>query len=428
MPAADHVAKLLEERVDLAALQVPVRVVDQAGVQAELAQQGQRAQDREPVGVHVADQAEDLLPLALQMGLVDLAVPRVQVDLEHLLLLGREVGGHEFLGAALDQRLDPPPELGEQLGLAVFLDRAGVVVAEPRRAGEQPRRGDRQQRPQLHEVVLHGRSGDGQLERGLQPPRALVDLRLVILGELGLVQDQPRPGQLRVGVEVDPQQRVRGDHRVGARDGLVERLAAAVAGLRYRDHVQSRREPRGLGRPVRHHARRGDDEKRRSGRAGLPGVADQRQGLQGLAQAHVVGEDPAELVLPQERQPREPVVLVGPQQRPQRGGRRRALDGAERQQSLDLPLPCAGLAGDHAEFGQLVPHPGLEPADPQLARRRVPQRPRLLDQPGQRPQLGLVQREVGAVVEQQVRLAPGERGEHVQERDLPPPGSRRDRR
>ena len=88
-------------------------------MQAELAQQRERAQDREPVAVEVVEQAEDLLPLALQVRLVELAVPRVQLDLEHLLLLGRQVGGDLLLGAALDQRLDPPPQLGEQLGVAL---------------------------------------------------------------------------------------------------------------------------------------------------------------------------------------------------------------------------------------------------------------------------------------------------------------------
>ena len=130
VPAADHLAQLAEQRVDLGRRQVGVRLVDQPGVQAELAQQGQRAEDREAVGVHVVDQAEDLLPLPLQPGLVDLAVLRVQVDLQDLLLLGGQVGGHLFLGAAQDQRLDPPLELGQPLGVALLLDRAGVVVAE----------------------------------------------------------------------------------------------------------------------------------------------------------------------------------------------------------------------------------------------------------------------------------------------------------
>lgn len=48
------------------------------------------------------------------------------------------------------------------------------------------------------------------------------------------------------------------------------------------------------------------------------GVGDHGERLQGLAEPHVVGEDTAEPVLPEERQPAEPVDLI----RPQGGGDR----------------------------------------------------------------------------------------------------------
>ena len=88
---------------ELRAGNVVVALVDEARIDAELAQERDRAQDREPVAVEVVDQAEDLLPLALQPGLVELAVARVELDLERLLLLRRQVGGDEFLGAALER-------------------------------------------------------------------------------------------------------------------------------------------------------------------------------------------------------------------------------------------------------------------------------------------------------------------------------------
>ena len=72
--------------------------LDERGMQAELAQQGERPQDREPVAVDVVDEPEDLLALALQVPLVDAAVARVELHLEDLLLLRRQVGGHLFLG------------------------------------------------------------------------------------------------------------------------------------------------------------------------------------------------------------------------------------------------------------------------------------------------------------------------------------------
>ena len=75
---------------------------------------------------------------------------------------------------------------------------------------------------------------------------------------------------------------------------------------------------------------------------------------------------------------------------------------------------------DHSQRGQLVPEPGLVPADPQLAGRRVLQRTGLLDQPGERPQLGLVQGEIGPVGQQEMRLAAAERQEHLEERNRVP--------
>ncbi len=100
--AADDVAQLLDERAELGARHGVVVVVDEARMQAELAQQRDRAQDREAVAVEVVDQPEDLLTLALQMRVVELAVARMQVDLEGLLLLCGEIRGHQLLRAALD--------------------------------------------------------------------------------------------------------------------------------------------------------------------------------------------------------------------------------------------------------------------------------------------------------------------------------------
>ena len=47
---------------------------------------------------------------------------------------------------------------------------------------------------------------------------------------------------------------------------------------------------------------------------------DHREHLQGLAQPHVVGQHPAEPGVPEQREPPEPVDLVGPQRRVQTVG------------------------------------------------------------------------------------------------------------
>ena len=60
---------------------------------------------------------------------------------------------------------------------------------------------------------------------------------------------------------------------------------------------------------------------------------------------------------------------------------------------------------------QLVPHAGLEAADPQLLAAAVGELAGLLDELAQLHQLGTVDRQVGAAEQDDVRLAGGERGE-----------------
>jgi hypothetical protein len=175
---------------------------------------------------------------------------------------------------------------------------------------------------------------------------------------------------------------------------------------------------RGLGRPVRHHAGRGNDEERVHARVGLLGVAHQRQRLQRLTQAHVVGEDTAQPVAPQEAQPVEPGALVGPQLRGQGDRQLRTGQPSSGQQAGDLLLPGLRLALDHSQRGQLLPQPRLEPADPERTAGSVLQCPGFLDKRAQRLQLGFLQREVCPVRQQKMRLATGESGEHLGERDL----------
>ena len=49
-----------------------------------------------------------------------------------------------------------------------------------------------------------------------------------------------------------------------------------------------------------------------------PGMADERERLEGLAKTHIVGEDAAQLMGPQEAQPAVSIELIRPQRGPQR--------------------------------------------------------------------------------------------------------------
>ena len=282
-------------------------------------------------------QAEHLLPLALQMesGTASGASGCSSTS-STCSCFGRQVGRDLLLRPALDQRLDPAPQLIQQLAVTLrVLDRPGVVLPELLRMREQSRCGDRQQRPQLHQVVLHRRAGDRQLERRRQPARALIDLGLVILSVLGLVQDQARttPAARSWGSRAaaactwsPPRPR----RRLTSGESLRRLARVSVITTTFRPGANraasaAQFDTTLVGATIRNGG---------PARVGLPGVADQRQRLQRLAKAHVVGEDAAELVLPQERQPLEAVELIRAQLRGQRrrrrGGRGRCRSASKR--------------------------------------------------------------------------------------------------
>ena len=110
---------------------------------------------------------------------------------------------------------------------------------------------------------------------------------------------------------------------------------------------QVRGEPGRLALPVadqRHRAH----QQRGSGLRGLRG--DERQELDRLAQAHVVGQDAAQAQVAQEGEPRKPALLVGPQRPGEARGRRH-----RRQPPVGLPgqqvaEPAVGVHADQRDL------------------------------------------------------------------------------
>jgi len=135
----------------------------------------------------------------------------------------------------------------------------------------------------------------------------------VVLDELGLVEHESPPGtSLELG-HVDPQDRIRRDDDVGGLRHLGERHPTLCRRLRNDRDPQSRGELRRFPDPGAEHAGRGDDEQRVGEVAVLLGALGHGEDLQGLAEAHVVGEDAAESQRPQLTEPLVALDLIGPQ-------------------------------------------------------------------------------------------------------------------
>ena len=93
-------------------------------------------------------------------------------------------------------------------------------------------------------------------------------------------------------------------------------------------------------------------------------MRDQGESLQRLSETHVVGEDAAESMLPEEGEPVVTVFLVGPEggvDGTGEGGRLNRIDGEESLGRLPPGLRFDGLIG---EILKLRPEAGLVAADP----------------------------------------------------------------
>ena len=75
-----------------------------------MAQTREGRQHRHTVVLEVPDQVEHLLPLALEPTVVEAAVGRRELDLDDLLLLGRQVEEDVLLGPAQQEGGDAPTQ------------------------------------------------------------------------------------------------------------------------------------------------------------------------------------------------------------------------------------------------------------------------------------------------------------------------------
>ena len=213
-------------------------------------------------------------------------------------------------------------------------------------------------RPQVAHVVFDRRSGQGDAVVGFQRPCGPRLPGLWVLDVLGLVQHDAAPLHLPEELEVPLHQSVAGDD-----DGVpsrlpLERRSSFPAGAVVDQHGESGSKAGGLLLPVVYHGGWADEEDRPFA-VGLPITLGQRQGLNRLALAHVVGQARPQAPLPQERKPRIAADLVGPKCAAEALRRRKLLERRLPIQLLQqLSDPAGGL--DAVEVEPLRRVLGLE--------------------------------------------------------------------
>jgi len=225
MPFRTQLLHVLEQHIQLRRRRIVDILFDQPGRQREHPEHGERAEHDEPVAVEVGEQTQHLLPLALQHGVVDGPVRGAEIDEQLLHLLLGQIARDQLFGASQHERSDAvaqplEPPLAEWSALLVLghlapLDRLDVLLAEAALRREEPRRGQREQRPQVSQAVLERRAGDGDRDDRSQLGDRLVHLRRGVLHELRLVDDHARPVEPLVLLGIQPKQGVGGDDDVG---------------------------------------------------------------------------------------------------------------------------------------------------------------------------------------------------------------------
>ena len=175
--------------------------------------------------------------------------------------------------------------------------------------------------PEVGDAVLDGRAGEDQAGVGAEAFDGLGVLGAVVLDGLGLVKDDG--GVAAVGMEVDvaPDEGVARDDEVDV-GHLGEETRTVGAGED--EHAHRGHKLRGLAAPVLDQRGGADDEGRHAaGVLATTGQGEPREGLQGLAQAHLVGQDATETALLQEAEPVDALLLI----RTQRALQRAKVDG-----------------------------------------------------------------------------------------------------
>ena len=148
--------------------------------------------------------------------------------------------------------------------------------------------------PQIEQPVFQRRAGQRQAVLGLQLLDRLGDLRAGVLDELRLVQNRRAEGELLQLLQVAPQQGVVGDDQIVLRN-LLAQVVPRGAAFEHQ-HLEVGREPVRFAPPVVQHGRRADDQ-RRLGIFRIAFLEPRQPGerLQRFAQAHVVGQNAAQL-------------------------------------------------------------------------------------------------------------------------------------
>ena len=285
----------IEQGFHLGGLLFEVFGIDQARVAADLAQAHESLEDGEGVFLHllIGIEAQQGLLDAFEFGLVEVELDAFHFRVHLFFGAGRQVLGDLEFGAPDKER----PQARGQPALAERILALVEALFEVGARAEHPGHRERHQRPHIKQAVLDGRAGKDQAVLGIEFAGALGGFGVRVLDLLALVQNHGEPFDAVEFLATDTELRVVEDQNVDVVldvvdidvDPVLEDLEPEIGG-----------ELLGLAGPHIEHRLRADDERRFLGAVGFQVFVEEPQqvgeGLDGFAEAHVVGEDAAEIV------------------------------------------------------------------------------------------------------------------------------------
>ncbi len=320
------------------------RLGDEARIAADLPQPEELSEHREAQLVFAGAAGFEVEQLALG-ALLRLAVERGlrgrKLAPHDLLHLGRQLGGDALFGAAQDVRGGARAE--------AFVVPAALVGARAGGHGvEEAGHEEFEERAQVVERVFERRAGEQEASARREGAERLGVLRASVFDVLGLVGDHAAELQFAEQRAVAGERAVAGDDDVGL-CGIGGRGESALAVMD--EHAELRGETCGLAAPV-FEQRGGRDDERGARRFSRLRVerGDEAEGLERFAEAHLVGEDAAELVVVEVPEPGDAEALIRAQQVGERGGHRRRRQRGELAERFAACAPGGGRLEVGREF------------------------------------------------------------------------------
>lgn len=323
---------------------------DEAGVAADLAEFEEGVED-DDLGALEA-QAIDLLAHALfhgqADGFVEVALGGGEFDLADDFGFRGEFLGHLVLASAEEEGADAAGEFLTARLVLIAFDGVAEVGTEGAFITEEAWEEEAEEGPEFAEVIFHGGAGHAEPMASLEAGDHLGGVGAGVFDVLGFVEDDAVVGGFGEDFGVAAEEGVGGEDEFGVLE-VLEVLVSLVAVEGESAEVGG--EAGGFIEPIGEDGR-GTDHQGGAIQAALFFFEEHvGESLDGFTQAHVVGEDTAEVEFAEELDPAEAVELVGAQFGAESegwgegsglGGLAEAM-GEGLEMGMGFPMPIGGL-------------------------------------------------------------------------------------